>query len=176
MPDIETLDVLTINYNAIDMQTQTSPQRSHCQWYISKTNLLKRWVIIILDHIHMPVWKIQIQTTAIHSSTIKWPVSEENRWNVQGVAKCVWNCWRHISYRLWWQWLGLWHVTQSTMNMQWCKSKTKHRYILFQMLMCPKFGDIISRHVMKPNPRKLKALVEMPLQVQKGTASIPWNN
>ena len=39
------------------------------------------------------------------------------------------------------------------------------------------FGVILSIHGMKPDPRKLNALMEMPPPApQKGIARIPWNN
>ena len=54
--------------------------------------------------------------------------------------------------------------------------KTKQRDMSFQVFISTIFGEIISRHGVISDPRKLKVLTEMPYQAQKVIASIPWNN
>ena len=51
---------------------------------------------------------------------------------------------------------------KSTTDMQTGKSKTKKRQMPFHMHISPIFDEVISRHGVKPNPQKLKALTEMP--------------
>ena len=48
--------------------------------------------------------------------------------------------------------------------------------MLFQISSVPFFSEIISRHGMKPDPIRLKALTEMPPQAQKEIANTHWNN
>ena len=46
----------------------------------------------------------------------------------------------------------------------------------FRFLSVPLFGEIISRHGVRSDPRKLKAWTEMPLQYKKAIAGILLNN
>ena len=50
----------------------------------------------------------------------------------------------------------------STTDMLTSKSKTKQRKMPFEMYISPIFGEIISRHGVKPDLHKLKMLTEMP--------------
>ena len=46
----------------------------------------------------------------------------------------------------------------------------------FHVFIRPIFGEIIARHGVRPDPRKLEALPEMPPNGKKVIASIPWNS
>ena len=47
----------------------------------------------------------------------------------------------------------------------------------FRCTSIPFFSEVISRHGVKLDPQKLKALTEMPPpKTKEGTPSIPWNN
>ena len=46
----------------------------------------------------------------------------------------------------------------------------------FRCSSFPFFGEIISRHDVKPDPRKLNMLTEISPKHKKGIANIPWNS
>ena len=55
------------------------------------------------------------------------------------------------------------HCKNST-SIQTGKPKTKQRQITFQMYNSTIFSEVISKHGVKPDAQKLKALMEMPAQ------------
>ena len=51
--------------------------------------------------------------------------------------------------------------------MQTGKHKIKQKQLPFQMHISPIFGEVISRHGVRPDPGELKLLMEMALKTKK---------